>query len=442
MSAGRPVHGAEQRAWYVYDWANSAFYTTGVALLLGPWLSTVAKNAADANGMVYPLGIAVDARSYWAYLVSLSVVTQVFVLPLLGAVADYGRRKRELLAVFAWIGAAATMGFYFVEGGRYLLGGALFLIANLSFGASVVVYNAFLPEIAGPEERDSVSSKGWGIGYLGGGILLALNLLLFDKAESLGISSDHAVRINLLSAGIWWAAFSLIPIAKLRNRGSGKELPPGQTYFGAGIEQLVHTMKDIRHYPHTLLFLLAFLIYNDGIQTVIVLSAQFGQEELKLPMSTITMVILLVQFVAFLGAMLFNFLSSRIGSKRSVMVGLVIWTLTLVSINALVHSARDFYIVGAAVGLVLGGTQALSRSLYSFMIPKGREAEYFSLYEVSDKGTSWLGPLAFGLGLQITGSFRSAILSLILFFAVGLLLLSRLNVRRATLEAGNEPVTR
>jgi UMF1 family MFS transporter len=433
---------AEQRAWYFYDWANSAFYTTAVAVLLGPWISTVAKNAADVRGFVYPLGIPVDARAYWAYLVSLSVVSQVLVLPLLGAVADYGKRKRELLAVFAWLGAAANIAMFFVDGSRYLLGGGLFLLANLFFGASVVIYNAFLPEIASVEERDAVSSKGWGIGYLGGGLLLALNLLLFAKAESLGISTGLAVRINLCSAGVWWAVFTIIPVAKLRNRPGGKLLPPGKGYVHVGVEQLWHTLHDVSRYPKALLFLVAYLIYNDGIQTVIVLAAQFGQEELKLPMSTITTVILLVQFVGFAGALLFNWMAAAWGSKRAVMAGLAVWTMTLVYIYALVRTSAQFYAMGVIVGLVLGGTQALSRSLFSFMIPPGREAEYFSLYEVSDKGTSWLGPLVFGLALQFTGSYRVAILSLIVFFAVGMALLARVNVRAAALEAGNEAPAR
>lgn len=442
MTAATASNRGEQRAWYFYDWANSAFYTTGVALLLGPWISAVAKNAADANGLVHPLGIPVDARSYWAYLVSLSVLTQVLALPLLGAVADYGRRKRELLAAFAWIGAAANMAMFFVQGGAYLVAGGLFLLANLSFGASVVIYNAFLPEIATVEERDAVSSKGWGIGYLGGGLLLAANLLLFARAEALGISSGLAVRINLSSAGAWWALFTLIPVARLRNREAGKKLPPGRTYAGVGLEQLIHTLREAWRYPQTVWFLAAYLVYNDGIQTVIVLAAQFGQDELKLPMSTITTVILLVQFVAFAGALGCNWMAARWGSKQTVLMGLGVWTATVVYIYAAVRTAAQFYAMGVAVGLVLGGTQALSRSLYSFMIPKGREAEYFSLYEVSDKGTSWLGPLVFGLALQMTGSYREAILSLILFFAVGMALLARVDVRAAALEAGNEPPPR
>ena len=174
----------EQTGWYFYDWANSVFSTTVDTLFLGPYLTLVAKAAAGPDGFIYPFGIKVEPRSYWGYLVSLSVLTQVIAMPVIGALADYGQRKREMLAVLAYIGAAATMAMYFVTGSNYLLGGALFLVANLAFGASMVVYNAFLPEIAPPEERDNISSKGWGLGYLGGGLMLALNLAFFSNAEN------------------------------------------------------------------------------------------------------------------------------------------------------------------------------------------------------------------------------------------------------------------
>ncbi|HBY61690.1 MAG TPA: MFS transporter [Solibacterales bacterium] len=425
----------EQRAWFVYDWANSAFYTTVVTLFLGPWLTALASNAAGPDGLVRPFGIPIAAKSYWPYLVSLAVLLQVLFLPLLGAIADYGRRKRELLGLFAYLGAGATMAMFALDGTRYLLGGVLFLIANLCFGASIVIYNSFLPEIAGPEERDSVSSKGWGIGYVGGGLLLALNLIFYTKAESFGVTQGFAVRISLASAGLWWAVFTIVPMLVLRNRGEGKKLPAGKGYLSVGVEQLGHTLRDVRRYPQTLLFLLAFLIYNDGIQTVITLASQFGQEELKLPMSTLTAVILLVQFLAFGGALLFNLISARIGNRNTVILSLVIWSATLTYIYFAVHGENEFYVAAVLIGLVLGGSQALSRSVYSLMIPKGREAEYFSLYEISDKGTSWIGPLFFGLALQFTGSYRVAIVSLIFFFLVGIAILSKVNVEKGAAAA-------
>lgn len=436
----------EQVGWYFYDWANSAFYTTVVTVFLGPYLTGVAKAAAESHGAgniyVYPLGIKVDHGSFFPYVVALSVGLQMIFLPILGAIADYSHRKKQLLALFAYIGAFATMGLYFLEGTNYLLGGGLFVLANLSFGASIVFYNSFLPDISTPEERDRVSSVGWAIGYLGGGLLLALNLYLFSKADSFGLTSGQAVRISLASSGAWWAVFTLIPLATLRNRLPIKEPPAGQNVIRTSFKQLRHTIGSARRYPQTLLFLIAYLLYNDAIQAVIALAALFGAEELKLEQSTLVQVILLVQFAAFFGSLIFNWIAKATGSKRAIIVSLIIWTGVLVYAYGLLQTKMEFFVLGAVIAIVLGGSQALSRSVYSLMIPKGQEAEYFSLYEVSDKGTSWLAPLVFGLVRQFTGSYRLAILSLVVFFIAGLALLVRVDVRKAALEAGNEAPTK
>jgi UMF1 family MFS transporter len=432
----------EQMGWYVYDWANSAFYTTVVTVFLGPYLTGVARAAAESIGpenlFVYPLGIKVFYGSFFPYIVALSVGLQVIVLPILGAIADYSHRKKQMLALFAYLGALATMGLYFLHGTNYVLGGSLFVFANLSYGASIVFYNSFLPDIATEEERDRVSSIGWAIGYLGGGLLLALNLYLFSNAEPLGLTTGQAVRISLASSGAWWAIFTLIPLATLKNRQPAKESPPGQQYIVTGFKQLIHTISTARRYPQTLLFLIAYLLYNDAIQAVIALASVFGSEELKLEQSTLVQVILMVQFAAFFGALIFNWVAKAMGNKRAIMVSLVIWTGVLVYAYGLLQTKLQFFILGAVIAIVLGGSQALSRSVYSLMIPKGQEAEYFSLYEVSDKGTSWLAPLMFGVALQATGSYRIAILSLVIFFAAGLALLVRVDVRKAAIEAGNE----
>jgi UMF1 family MFS transporter len=430
--------GREILGWSFYDWANSAFPTTVVTVFLGPYLTSVTKAAADASGFVHPLGLAVAAGSFFPYLISLAVLLQLFTLPVLGAIADYSNRKKQFLGMFAFAGAAATAALYFVAGANYLLGAGLFLIANTCFGASVVFYNAFLPDIASPERRDYVSSLGWAVGYLGGGILLAANLVLVFRAEALGISTADAARISLASAGLWWAVFTLIPLAALRSREPIKRLPPGASYLTIGFRQLRATLSRARALPHTLLFLVAYLIYADGIQTVITLSSQFGQEELGLPISTLTAVILMVQFVAFLGTLVIGWIARRIGTKLTVIGTLALWIGVLVYAYGFLYTDTQFWALGVAIALVLGGTQALSRSLYSLMIPKGQEAEYFSLYEVSDKGTSWLGPLLFGLALQLTGSYRLAIVSIVVFFIAGMVLLSRVDVREAAREAGNE----
>jgi MFS transporter, UMF1 family len=424
--------------WYIYDWANSAFYTTVVTVFLGPYLTTVAQSAADADGFIYPLGIKVAAGAFFSYVVSLSVFFQMIFLPLLGAVSDYSNLKKQMLAFFAYTGSFATMGLYFLEGERYLLGGGLFLVANFSIGASLVFYNAYLNDVASPDRRDAVSSIGFSYGYIGGGLLLAANLVLFSKAESLGLSTAHAVRISLLSAGLWWAVFTIVPLVLLKRRRALKSLPPGESHLKVGLKQLKHTLKDLGHYPQTLLFLLAFLLYNDGIQTVIALASQFGSEELGLGLSTLTATVLVVQFVAFFGAMIFNYIAKVTGTKRAILISLIIWVCTIVYAYAALQTARDFLIMGAVIGLVLGGSQALSRSLYSLMIPKGKEAEYFSLYEVSDKGTSWLGPLLFGLAYQYTKSYRISILSLVIFLVLGLTLLLFVKVDKAIQESGNQ----
>lgn len=426
---------SEQRAWYFYDWANSAFATAVLTTFLGPYLTSLAKAGADAAGYVYLAGIPLEPRSVWGYTISASVACQVIFLPVLGAYADYGRRKRELLGLFAYCGASATMLMYFLQGSAWQLGSALFLVANLSFGAANVIYNSFLADIAPLEERHNISSRGWGIGYLGGGIALALNLLLYLRADSFGITQGEAVRISLASAGAWWALFSLIPLTQLRNRRPARSLARGEGLLGVAFRQLHTTFREIRCYPELLKFLLAYLLYNDAIQAVIALSAQFASDELKMPMSSLTSAILMVQFVAFFGAFGFNLVARRIGAHRTIMTMLTVWTGVLIYIYAAVQTGRDFFVAAAIVAMVMGGTQALSRSLFSQMIPPSQEAEYFSLYEVADKGTSWMAPLVFGLALQFTKSYRLAILSLIVFFILGFIALTRVRVEKAIEEA-------
>jgi UMF1 family MFS transporter len=236
----------EQRGWYLYDFANSAFSTTVVTLFLGPYLTALAKNAADSAGYVHPLGVPIDARSYWSFVVSFSVILQVIFLPMVGAAADYGRRKKEVLAATAYLGATATIGMFFLQGSDYLMGGVLFLVANVAFGAAETIYNSFLPEIAPPEERDAVSSKGFGIGYLGGGLLLALNLVLFSNAEKFGVTEGMAVRICLCSAGVWWAVFTIPTILRLHNRGPARVLAAGESAVGTVVRQLGHTLREVR----------------------------------------------------------------------------------------------------------------------------------------------------------------------------------------------------
>jgi UMF1 family MFS transporter len=426
----------EQTGWYFYDWANAPFHTTVVTVFLGPYLTSVlARNAADANGFIHPLGIPVAVRAYWSYLVAAAVAVQIFLLPVIGALADYSHRKKQLLALFAYLGAGATAAMFFLKGPAYLLAGVLFLIANTAFGASVVVYNSFLPEIAAPEDRDAVSSKGWAIGYLGGGLLLALNLLLYIRPRALGLDENMAVRIGLASAGVWWGVFTVIPLARIRSRLAVRRLAHGEFALGVTLRQLLRTLRQLRGRPQMLTFLLAYLLYSDAIQTVIALATQFGHDELKISMGPLALAILMVQFVAFFGSLAFNWIAAVINAKRAVMLSLVIWTCVLLAMYFWVRTVGQYFVMAALVALVLGGSQALSRSLFSQMIPQGQEAEYFGLYGISDKGTSWLCPLLFGLAVQFTGSYRLSSLTLAMFFLAGLAVLARVDVQRAVAEA-------
>ena len=429
----------ERFGWYSYDWAMSVFNTSITTVFLGPYLTTVAETAAGPDGELGFLGLSIPPGSWFSYVLSASVLLQVLVLPLTGAVADRTGRKREMLAGFAALGALATTCLFFVADGRYLLGGALFVVANISFGAATVVYYSWLPDLAGPDERDAVSSRGWAFGYVGGALLLAVHLGLFLNAGALGLSEGEAVRICLATTGLWWGGFTVFTVSRLRNR-------PVRGAAGrprSGFRQLATTLREMRAFPLTLWFLGAYLLFNDGVQTVISLSAVYATEELGLDQGVLTGAILMVQVVAIAGALGLGRLAARYGAKRVVLGALVAWIGVLFAAFSLQEGAvAQFYALAAVIGLVQGGTQALSRSLFSQLIPAGKEAEYYGFYEISDRGTSWLGPLAFGLTYQVTGSYRLAIVSLVVFFVAGFVALAALPIRRAVVAAGNTPPER
>ena len=431
----------EITGWMMYDWANSAFSTTVVTALLGPYIQALAEAATEPFRL---FGAEVEPGAIYPAAVSLSVILQVFFLPLLGTIADYTHLKKRMLLAFAYTGAFTTILLFFVREdmplfgtrGAVVAGSLLFIVANLAFGAAIVFYNSFLPQIASPDRRDDVSSRGWALGYLGGALLLLLNLVLLLLMED----TTLAVRISLASAGVWWLVFTfLFPQRRLVQRAPGHE-HEHVNLFTHGIRQLGHTFGALwRTYPMTLRYLIAYLVYNDGIQTVIVVSAAFAANELGVPAQTILILVLMIQFVAFGGALLFGRIARRIGAKRAIMISLVIWSAIVIFAYLFLQNVVQLFIMGAVLALVLGGSQALSRSLFSQMIPAEHEAEYFGFYEISERGTSWLGTAAFALAVQLTGSQRVAIVSLIIFFVVGLLLLSRVDVRRAIVEAGNDP---
>ncbi|MER5516233.1 MFS transporter [Streptomyces sp. NPDC002763] len=423
----------EQRGWYFYDWACSVYSTSVLTVFLGPYLTSVADHAADADGYVHPLGIPVRSGSFFAYSVSLSVILAVVLMPLVGSVADRTGRKKQLLGAAAYTGAVATTGMFFLDGDRYLLGGLLLIVANAAQSVALMLYNSYLPQIAPPEERDTISSRGWAFGYAAGSLVLIADLVLYSAHDSFGLSETEAVRICLAAAGLWWGAFTLVPLRRLRDRGGR-----AAEATAPGLRQLTATVRDMRRHPLTLSFLLAYLVYNDGIQTVISQASVYGSEELGLGQSTLIGAVLLVQVLAVAGALTMGRLARTYGAKRTILGSLVAWTVTLAAGYFLPAGAPVwFFVLAAGIGLVLGGSQALSRSLFSHLVPPGKEAEYFAAYEMSDRGMSWLGPLLFGITFQLSGSYRSAIISLVAFFVIGFALLARVPVRRAIGEAGN-----
>jgi UMF1 family MFS transporter len=439
----------EQRSWFYYDWANSAYITTVGTVLYAPYLTSVAEKAScgfagtddhKCTTDLHVLGLSVSAGSLVFYIVTISTIVSAFVLPIVGAIADRVASKKTMMARLAWAGSFVAGLMFFVTGSNWQFGAVLLLVANLFYASSLVVYDAIQIDVAPPDDRDRISSQGWAFGYLGGGLLLALNLALVT-VNPFGLSTEVAVRISLLSAALWWAYFTLIPYRGIKDRPPTGVVPAeGATLMQRSFGQLLRTLREMRRYPQTLLFLVAYLFYNDGIQTVIYSASVYGDKELGFGTSVLIAVILIVQFVAFGGALIFGRLAARIGSHRTILGGLGVWIVVVCLAFFLpVKQIVPFLVLAVAIGLVLGGTQALSRSFFSQLIPRGREAEYFSLYQACERGTSWLGTLVFGVVHQLTDSYRPAILALIAFFVLGGGLLWKLDPDRGIVEAGNQP---
>lgn len=425
--------------WCMYDWANSAYITIAVGLL-----PVYFATAIIGPGGLTLRGVHYDPDTLWALMVGAADFIAFVCAPVLGAIADFSAAKKRFLLFFAYLGSLATTLLFLSHTGDVYRTMVFFLIAQISFTNANVVYDAFLPQIASEEKMDWVSGKGYSYGYVGGGLQFACALLLVVGHQRLGISQELAARIGIASAGLWWGGFTLYT-ARYVNEAPSREVLPERyrswprplAFVAVGLMRTLRTTLRVRRFRHLALFLLAFMLYNDGIQTVINLATTYGTVELKLPVWVLMGTLLVIQVVATFGALAFSRLAERIGTKPAIMVSLGLWT-GIVGYAYFIHTALEFFILGMIVGVVLGGSQSLSRSFYGSMVPESASAEFFGFYTVFTKFSSVFGPLLFAVIKQTAGSSRLAILSLVVFFVVGLILLALVNetkARQARLEA-------
>jgi len=424
---GRVIFG-----WAMYDWANSAYSTTIAVAILPMYFAGV---VVPPEG--YRIGTTLfAAETLWGFMVSAAAFIVFALAPLLGAIADYCAAKKKFLFAFCVPGVIAALLLATCGPGDVRLTIALFVLSQVGFVGANVFYDAFLPQIAGPGETDRVSSKGFAYGYAGGGLQFACALGLIAGHDALGLTEAGAARLAMLTAALWWGGFALVTARYLREPAPGRSLPPATTpsvagYLSLGFARVWHTLLQVGRLKHLALFLLAFLFYSEGVQTVIQMATMYGKQELRLPATTLMATLLLVQVVGIFGALLFGRIAGRIGARRAVILSLAVWC-GVVLYAYFIRTAGAYFVLGALVGLVLGGTQAISRSLYASMVPEDAPAEFFGFYSVVSKFSAVGGPFLFALIRHWTGSSRQALLAVIVFFVVGILLLALVDERKAS----------
>jgi UMF1 family MFS transporter len=414
------LHRRELRAWAMYDWANSSFATTIVTAIFPVYFTAVAAAGLSPA----------EATRRLALATTVALAISAVLAPVLGAIADYAPVKKSLLAAFMIVGSAASGALFLIHQGDWRPAALLFAIGNIGFAASLAFYDSLLPHVASPEEIDRVSTAGYAIGYLGGGLLLALNVAWIISPATFGLrDAGQASRLSFLSVAIWWPLFS-IPLLRLvpepRIAGEPQSQALGVVVRNA-FRGLAHTLRELRRYKNAFLLLIAYVVYSDGINTIIRMATSYGTE-IGLRQSALITAILLVQFVGIPFAFLFGMLAGRIGAKTAVFISLAMYTLISV-MGYYMKTERDFFVLAIMVASVQGGSQALSRSLFASMIPRDRSSEFFGFFSVFEKFGAIAGPALFGLTSALTGSSRSAILSVILFFVAGACLLALVDVR-------------
>ncbi|WP_338042489.1 MFS transporter [Paenibacillus ginsengarvi] len=412
------------RAWVMYDWANSAFATTMMAAVLPIFYSDVAASTLPNEQM---------ATSYWGLTQSIAMLIVALLTPVLGAVADYTGYKVRFLRVFTYLGVLSSFCFIFVGNGDYLLASLLFIFGTIGFSGGNAFYDSLLNDLVEPEKRDYVSSKGYAFGYIGGGLLLVVNLLLIQNPGLFGLPKGLlGTYISFASVAVWWFLFSLPLFRRVKDKKNGTQHSIVQ-YAAIGFSRLGNTFKRITRYPELLKYLIAYWFFNDGISTIITMATIYGKE-IGLGTKDLIAALVITQFVGIPFTILFGKIAERLGSKQSLYISLAVYIL-IVIFGFFMTETWQFYALAFVVGMVQGGSQAIARSIYSRLVPKDRPAEFFGFLSVSSKFSAIVGPFIFSIVGLMTGSSRYGILALVLFFAVGIGLLAKVDLRKGAAEA-------
>jgi UMF1 family MFS transporter len=433
-------HKRAIRAWTMYDWANSVFATSIMAAILPVYYANVAVQSEQAN----------TATVYWSYTTSIALLIVALLGPILGAMADFLGMKKRMMSVFVFLGVTGTALLYLVQEGDWFIASLFFIVGSVGFAGANVFYDSLLPHVAREDEIDQVSSRGYAMGYLGGGLLLAVNLGMIMALPGLlpkfipslaswpeGDLTTLMTRICFLTVAVWWLLFTIpilrhVPEPERRIQEAEKGFSPLRASFG----RLGHTFGEIKKYKQLLLFIIAFWLYNNGIGTIIYMATIYGTE-LGFSSTTTIGTLLMVQFVAMPFAFFFGWLAKKIGTKPAILLSLAVYTLIAIG-GYFLYQEWQFWALGFAVATVQGGSQALSRSLMGRMMPKSKSAEFYSFFSISEKIAGTVGPLLFGAVSAAVGGSRLAIVSLIVFFAAGGYLLTRVNEKEGIRIAEEE----
>jgi UMF1 family MFS transporter len=417
-------------AWAMYDWANSAFAVIILTAVFPVYYRALVTNAGYAPE---------DATAYWAYTTSASLLIVALAGPVLGAIADVVGSKKRFLGVSLGLGVLGSVGLAFLGEDTYLLGSLVFAIANLGFAAGNIFYEALLPHVARPSDIDRVSARGYALGYLGGGLLLIINALWLLRPDWFWMPSrEFALRASFVSVAVWWLVFSLPLFRNVAEAERARKLLISSGLVRSGFQRLGRTLGQIGRYKQLALFLVAFWIYNDGIGTIIKIATAYG-DEIGVSHNHMLVALILTQFVGFPSTLGFGTLPQYLGTKHSILLGLAVYMLISIA-GFYMRNAVHFYMLAIVVGLVQGGTQALSRSLFASMVPKARSTEFFGFFSTGEKFAGIVGPAIFGLIGQLTGSSRWGIISVTFLFVAGAALLWQVDeqVGRTVAETAEE----